>query len=127
MAGPIERAGFIEAPLIGPPTRAPRATVPPMASAAACPTARISVATAVITTIRKNVSTTSQAKDWMSEPAGCVTPRSASGPSVARRAIAAMVAPRIWADAYAATFDQGRCRPMPKAIETAGLKCAPEM
>ena len=87
----------------------------------------MSVATAVITSIRKNVRTTSQAKDWRSDPAGWVTPRSASGPSVARRGSAATVAPRIWADAYAATLDHGRCRPIAKAIETAGLKWAPEM
>lgn len=42
----MERAGFIEAPLIGPPTNAPSATVPPIAIAAPWPTARVSVATA---------------------------------------------------------------------------------
>ena len=41
-AGPSERAGFLGAPSIGPPTSAPRATVPPVARAAASPTARVS-------------------------------------------------------------------------------------
>ena len=54
-AGPIERAGFIEAPVTGPPKRASSPTVPPMAIAAAAPTARVSVATAMITNIRKAV------------------------------------------------------------------------
>ena len=54
-AGPIERAGFIEAPVTGPPKRASRPTVPPIAIAAAAPTARVSVATAMITNIRKAV------------------------------------------------------------------------
>ena len=46
MPGPSERAGFIEAPVIGPPNIASRPTVPPTAIAAASPTARVSVATA---------------------------------------------------------------------------------
>ena len=50
----------MEAPLIGPPTREPRATVPPMAIAAPCSTARVSVATATMTSIRKKVSTASR-------------------------------------------------------------------
>ena len=52
-AGPIERAGFIDAPEIGPPNIASSPTVPPIAIAAASPTARVSVATAMITNIRK--------------------------------------------------------------------------
>lgn len=49
--GPKERAGFMEAPVIGPPHRASRATVPPIARAASCPTALVSVATEVMTNI----------------------------------------------------------------------------
>jgi hypothetical protein len=52
VAGLNERAGFIDAPVIGPPNSASRPTVPPIASAAAAPTARVSVATATITNIR---------------------------------------------------------------------------
>ena len=58
-AGPKLRAGFIDAPVIGPPKSASRPTVPPIASAAAAPTARASVATAMITNIRNAVSTIS--------------------------------------------------------------------
>ncbi len=54
-AGPIERAGFIEAPVIGPPKRASRPITPPIAIAAPAPTARVSVATAMIVNIRKAV------------------------------------------------------------------------
>ena len=58
-AGPIDRAGFIEAPVIGPPNSASSPTVPPIAIAAPAPTARVSVATAMITNIRNAVSTAS--------------------------------------------------------------------
>ena len=47
------------APVIGPPNRASRPTVPPIAIAAPTPSARVSVATAMITNIRKAVRTTS--------------------------------------------------------------------
>ena len=42
----------MEAPLTGPPNRASSPTVPPIAIAAASPTARVSVATAMITSMR---------------------------------------------------------------------------
>ena len=61
-AGPIERAGFIDAPEIGPPNNASSPTVAPIAIAAASPTARVSVATAMITNIKKNVSMSSHRK-----------------------------------------------------------------
>ena len=56
--------------MIGPPNIASRPTVPPIAIAAASPTARVSVATAMITNIRKNESTASQRNAWPSEPLG---------------------------------------------------------
>ena len=49
----FERAGFIEAPVMGPPKSASRPIVPPIAIAAAAPAARVSVATAMITNMRK--------------------------------------------------------------------------
>ena len=58
-AGPNERAGFIDAPVTGPPNSASSPTVPPIAIAAAAPTARVSVATAMITNIRNAVITVS--------------------------------------------------------------------
>ena len=45
--------------MIGPPNSASSPTVPPIAIAAAAPTARVSVATAMITNIRNAVSTIS--------------------------------------------------------------------
>ena len=59
----MERAGFIEAPLTGPPTSAPSATVPPIAGAATCFSARAPVAMDAMTSIRKNVRAASQAND----------------------------------------------------------------
>jgi hypothetical protein len=53
----VERIGFMEAPELGPPNMASSPTVPPTAIAAASPTARLSVATAVITNMRMTVMT----------------------------------------------------------------------
>jgi hypothetical protein len=63
-AGPKERAGFMEAPEIGPANIASNPTVAPMAKAAPCPAALLSAATAMITNMRKKVSRTSSPKDW---------------------------------------------------------------
>ena len=52
--------------MTGPPNRASRPTVPPIAIAAAAPTARVSVATAMITNISKAVSI-----DLIDERAAC--------------------------------------------------------
>jgi hypothetical protein len=49
----------MEAPVTGPAKIASRPTVPPIAIAAAAPTARVSVATAMITNIKKAVRTAS--------------------------------------------------------------------
>ena len=56
--------------MIGPPNIASSPTVPPIAIAAASPTARVSVATAMITNIRKKVSSTSHRNAWPCEPDG---------------------------------------------------------
>ena len=77
-AGPIERIGFIDAPEIGPPNIASSPIVPPIAIAAASPTARVSVATARITNIRNAVSTISQKNDCACEPDGSVAPTCAT-------------------------------------------------
>ena len=95
-AGPSERAGFIEAPEIGPPNSAFSPTVPPIAIAAASPTARVSVATAMITNIKKKVSTSSL-RTLALEPLGMVAPMCAMSPSEPRRRAAAARAPSIWA------------------------------
>ena len=67
---------------------ASRAIVPPIASAAASPTALVSVATARITNIRNAVITSSKKNDCACEPAGSVAPTSATSPSEARRSSA---------------------------------------
>ena len=126
MAGPAERIGFIEAPLIGPPTIASRPIVPPIAIAAASPTARVSVATARTTNMRKKLSTTSQRNDCASEPDGSVAPTCAMFPSEARRTAAAASAPANCAPQYAPARRHGKCRVSANANVTAPLKCAPE-
>ena len=55
--------------------------------------ARVSVATAMITNIRKNVSTTSHRNDCASEPDGVVAPTLATSPSEPRKTAAAAMAP----------------------------------
>src|SRR5450432_3516789 len=126
-AGPKERAGFIDAPLIGPPHSASRAIVAPIASAASCPAARVSVATATITNINSPESSTSTPNDCHALPAGTVAPKFAMGPNNMLKVRAAATAPISWLITYTATSRQGKCRVTAKAIVTAGLKCAPEM
>ena len=89
----MERAGLIEAPEIGPPNIASRPTVPPIAIAAASPTARVSVATAMITNISKKLITSSQTNDCPCEPDASVAPTWAMSPSEPRRTAAAASAP----------------------------------
>ena len=92
-AGAKDRAGFMEAPVTGPPKSASSPTVPPIAIAAASPTARESVATAMMTNIRKKVSTSSQRKAWPCEPLGMVAPSWAWSPREPRSKAAASSAP----------------------------------
>jgi hypothetical protein len=87
----------MDAPVTGPPNIASRPTVAPTAIAAASPTARVSVATAMITNIRKNVSTASHRNACPSDPLGNVAPTCATSPSDARSTSAAAVAPASWA------------------------------
>ena len=70
MPGPSERIGFIDAPEIGPPNIASRPIVAAIAIAAASPTARVSVATASTTNMRKALITSSQRNDCPAEPLG---------------------------------------------------------
>src|SRR5881275_2305717 len=92
-AGPSERIGFIEAPEIGPPNIASSPIVPPIAIAAASPTARVSVATARTTNIRNAVITSSHTKDCPCEPDGSVTPTCAMLPSEPRRPVSERTPP----------------------------------
>ncbi len=85
--------GFIEAPLIGPAQSALAATVKPMASEASSPTARVSVATAVMTNIRAAVSNVSSTSDCSGGPLGTVDPSPATTPKRTRSVAAARMAP----------------------------------
>ena len=67
--------------------------MPPIAIAAASPTARVSVATARITNIRNALITNSQRNDCACEPEGRVAPTFAMFPSEARSSAAAVSAP----------------------------------
>src|SRR6185503_11233770 len=93
MAGARLRAGFIDAPVIGPPNIASRPTVAPIAIAASCPWARVSVATARITSIRNAVMTSSHRNAWWSLPDGVVAPRPPIRPREPRRISAAAMPP----------------------------------
>ena len=74
-AGERDRAGFIEAPQMGPANMASRAITDPMAIPAVIPFSFAPVETLKITSIRRNVSTTSRVKDCIAGPAGKVAPR----------------------------------------------------
>ena len=87
----------MEAPLIGPPTSAPRATVAPIASPVDCPINRGPVATARMTSTSRNVRTTSHVNACQASPAGPVTPRGTPVPSDTRSSSAAPTAPAPWA------------------------------
>src|SRR5579862_4429100 len=107
-AGPSERIGFIEAPLIGPPNIASRPIVPPIAIAAASPTARVSVATARITNIRNALITSSHRNDCPCDPEGSVAPTWAILPSEPRRSAAAATAAVSCTAQYASARRHGK-------------------
>lgn len=79
-AGPSVRAGFIDAPLIGPPNSASKATVAPIAVAAIPSIALVSVATEVSTNMRIAVSIISNPNDCQGSPLGIVTPNQQDAP-----------------------------------------------
>ena len=84
----------MDAPVTGPPNSASSATVPPIAIAAAAPTARVSVATAMITNIRKAVRTSSYVKAAAVPTVGTVAPSAAGVPlHVMRSSAAPTIAP----------------------------------
>ena len=117
----------VDVPEIGPPNIASRAIVPPIAIAAASPTARVSVATARITNMRKAVMTSSKKNDCASEPeerradAGDVAEQGAQeeGREDGARELGRPVAEGAWPGKVALVSA--------KAKVTAPLKCAPEM
>ena len=64
-----------------------------MAIAAASPTARVSVATAITTNMRNALRMNSQRNDWLWDPEGKVAPTWATLPSEPRNIAAAASAP----------------------------------
>ena len=84
--------------MIGPPTSVSSATVPPIAIAAAAPTARVSVATAMITNISNADITPSSSRAVPMSTDGTVAPRFAGlSLHAASRSSAPVVAPATWA------------------------------
>lgn len=73
--GASERAGFIDAPQIGPANIASKPMIEPMAIPAVIPFSFAPVETFIITNIKKNVRMISRIKDCKSVPAGKVVPR----------------------------------------------------
>ena len=82
--GQSERAGFIDAPQIGPANIASSAMSPPMAMPAVIPFIFFPVATERIVSIRIAVRMISSAKDRPLEPKGIVAPRVACSTNMAR-------------------------------------------
>lgn len=74
IAGPKERAGFIDAPLIGPANNASSATTAPMATPANRPFSLEPDETLSMTNIKMNVRIPSSISDCNAEPAGMVPP-----------------------------------------------------
>jgi hypothetical protein len=89
---------FSEAPVSGPNAMAARPTAAAMASAAGAPTARVSVATLMMTSINSAVRTTSRRSARPAAMLGTVAPESAGAPGhTTRSSRAASVAPANWA------------------------------
>ena len=74
MAGANDRAGFMDAPQIGPANIASRPTTDATAMPAVIPFSFAPELTAMITNMRKNVSMVSSTKDCIWLPAGIVSP-----------------------------------------------------
>src|SRR5581483_12175503 len=129
-AGPSDRAGFIDAPVSGPPIRAQNPTVRPTAIGANPGATRSSVATAMITNMRANDITHSRPNapametDGVSD--GSVAPMCPTTPSTARDSVDAPIAPTHCATRYGSTSARGN-RPVDQnATVTAGFRCAPD-
>jgi hypothetical protein len=106
-----DRAGFIDAPVSGPPNRASSAIVAPIAIAAGAPAALVSVGTPMITSISNALMTASTMAARPTAIVGTVAPRSAGFPGqMSQRRRAAAVAPASCAARYVAASRPGRCR-----------------
>jgi hypothetical protein len=95
IAGASERAGFIDAPQIGPANIASNKTVEPIAKPANIPCSLLPVATFIITNIRKKVSKSSKMKDCDTLPVGMVAPKNSFSGNRYFRIILASIAPML--------------------------------
>src|SRR2546421_7427198 len=102
-AGASERAGFIDAPQIGPANIASNPMTPPTAMPAMTPVSFGPVDTLRITSMSRPVSTASSAKDCQADPAGIVAPRAARLPNIPSNAALAAKAPISCAVMYGPT------------------------
>lgn len=125
-AGAIERAGFIDAPEIGPANIASKATTAPIAAPAIIPFSFAPVETPKITNINMNVRMISNTQACHHEPAGNVAPRLSWSANSNRRIALAMNAPTNWLMIYGSTNRTSSRRASQKPIVTAGLMCAPD-
>ena len=91
-----DRAGFMEAPQIGPANIASSRTTEPMAMPANSPCSFGPVETPMMTSMRKKVRITSRTKDCTAAPAGSVAPSSASAGNRRRSVRLANKAPVNW-------------------------------
>src|SRR6266576_4485299 len=73
-AGPSDRAGFIDAPQIGPANIASSPITAPTAIPAVMPFSAAPVETPRITNIKTAVRISSRTNDWIADPAGTVVP-----------------------------------------------------
>jgi hypothetical protein len=127
MAGASERAGFMDAPQIGPANMASSAITAPMAIPAVIPFSFAPVETFKITNIKRNVRINSKIKDCMSVPAGNVVHSVACAGKRKRNIQLAVNAPKHWAEIKGSTCWIGKRPDSQNALVTAGFKCAPEM
>lgn len=90
-------------------------------------TARVSVATDTITSIKLKVMMTSSAKAWPEPMEGRVTPFDMVGWKIPLMANDAQREPQTWARIYPGTWVHGKCRVAANARVTAGFKWAPQI
>ena len=117
----MERAGFIDAPQIGPANIASSSTNEPIAIPAMTPFSFEPVETLMITSMRKKVRMSSRKNDCVAEPEGIVAPRVKWPGNNAFKVPLANNAPINWLMAYGNTSFPGNLPENQKAMVTAGL------
>ena len=124
IAGAIERAGFMEAPHIGPANMASNPTTDATAIPAVIPFSFAPVETFIITNIKKKVSMVSRTKDCISLPAGMVTPKFCICGNINFKERLAKKAPTNWHIIYIIASLRPIRSAAAKASDTAGLRCS---